>query len=93
MSVCGHYGPQVVYLDYRIGRRASHHQRRGGEDSGNAPVRGNAPDHGNDRNKHPRVSDGSLAHANNHDDKHRDPAADGQLADQDRLAGEGHLYL
>ena len=93
MSVCWHYGPQVVNLDCRIGRHGSRHQRSGGEDSGNAPDRGNAPDHGNDHNGRPQVHDGSLAHEDNRDDKHRYPAAGGQLTDEDRLVGEGHLYL
>ena len=32
-------------------------------------------------------------HADSRDDKHRDPAFDGQLADLDRLVEEGHLYI
>ena len=41
----------------------------------------------------PRVRECSLAHADSRDDKHRDLATDGQLADRDRLVGEGHLYI
>ena len=41
----------------------------------------------------PRVRDGSLAYAYSRDDKHRDPMADSQLANRDRLVKEGHLYI
>ena len=36
----------------------------------------------------PRVRECSLAHADSRDDKRRDLATDGQLADRDRLVGE-----
>ena len=41
----------------------------------------------------PRVCEGSLAHADSRDDKHHELAADGQLANLDRLVEEGHLFI
>ena len=64
-----------------------------GGDSGNASDRDDAPDRDNDRYVRPRVRDGSLAHVDSCDDKHRDLATNGQLTDRDRLVGEGHLYI
>ena len=86
-----HYGPHVAYPDRHIGWRGSHHQCRGGEGSGNASDRDNGPTHDNNRIVHPRVRNNSLAHTDSRDDKHRNPAANGQLADRDHLNGEGHL--
>ena len=91
LLISAHYDPHVAYPDHRIGRRGSHHQCRCGEDSDNAYDRDNALDHDNHQNVRPRVHEGSLAHADSRDGKHRDPAADGQLADLDRLIEEGHL--
>ena len=64
-----------------------------GGDSGNASDRDDAPDRDNDRYVRPRVRDGSLVHVDSRDDKHRDLATDGKLANRDRLVGEGHLYI